>query len=154
MVLFCWEFSTYVPKSNKYYRYISECNSYLSTSKFSLPPGTAIPSSQVPVSRPPSLLTNIKDFLRDHNRSLYNVTADGNCMFWALSHQLCSSEEHHIQLRSMLLQVIQNNYDTYCWYLIEDMPRGIVTFDKHLSDLGKQGSWGTQVELQACSDCI
>ena len=105
------------------------------------------------MSRPLSSLTNIEDFLRDHNRSLYSVTADGNCMFWVLSHQLCGSEEHHIQLRSMLLQVIQINYDTYCWYLIEDMPWGIVTFDEHLSDLGKQGSWGTQVELQACSDC-
>lgn len=126
----------------------------LATSKFSLPPGTTIPASLVPVSKPPSSLTNIEDFLKDQNRSLYNVAADGNCMFRALSHQLCGSEEHHIQLRSMLLQVIQSNYDTYCHYWIEDMPWGVVTFDEHLNDLGKPGIWGTQVELQACSDCL
>ena len=104
------------------------------------------------MSKPPSALINIEDFLRDQNRSLYNVTADGNCMFRALAHQLCGSEEHQIQLRSMLLQVIQNNYDTYSRYWIQDMPWGIVTFDEHLNDLGIPGSWGTQVELQACSD--
>ena len=75
-------------------------------------------------------------------------------MFRALSHQLCGNEEHHIQLRGMLLQAIQNNYNTYCQYWIEDMPWGFVTFDEHLNDLCKPGSWGTQVELQACSDCV
>ena len=72
------------------------------------------------MSKPPSALANIEDFLRDQNRSLYNVTADGNCMFRALAHQLCGSEEYHIQLRSMLLQVIQNNHDTYSRYWIQD----------------------------------
>ena len=51
----------------------------------------------------------------------------------------------------MLLQAIQSNYDTYHQYWFEDMPWGIVTFDEHLN---KPGSWGTQVELQACSDCV
>ena len=54
----------------------------------------------------------------------------------------------------MLLQAIQSNYDTYRQYWFEDMPWGIVTFDEHLNDLCKPGSWGTQVELQACSDCV
>ena len=34
------------------------------------------------------------------------------------------------------------------------MPWGIVTFDEHLNDLGIPVSWGTQVELQACSDWL
>ena len=75
-------------------------------------------------------------------------------MFRALAHQLCGSEEHHIELRSMLLQIIQNYHDTYSRYWIQDMPWGIVTFDEHLNDLGIPGSWGTQVELQACSDWL
>jgi len=75
-------------------------------------------------------------------------------MYRALSHQLCGSEEHHFQLRSMLLQVIQSNSNTYRQYWIEDMPWGIVSFDEHLEDIGKLGSWGTQMELQACSDCV
>ena len=75
-------------------------------------------------------------------------------MFRALGHQLCGSEEHHIELRSMLLQIIQNNHDTYSRYWIQDMPWGIVTFDEHLNNLGIPGSWATQVQLQACSDWL
>ena len=126
----------------------------LGTNKFSMPPGTTLPACLVPISKPPSTLTNIEDFLKNQNRSLHIVPADGNCMYRSLSHQLCGSEEHHVQLRIMLLQVIQSNYNTYCQYWIKDMPWGMVSFDKHLEDLGKPGSWGTQVELQACSDCI
>ena len=29
-----------------------------------------------------------------------------------------------------------------------------LTFDEHLNDLCKPRSWGTQVELQAYSDCV
>ena len=94
------------------------------------------------MSKTPSALTNIEDFLRDQNHSLYNVTADGNCIFRALTHRLCGSEEHHIQLRSMLLQFIQNNYDTYSHYWIQDIPWGIVTFDEHLNDLEKKQEVG------------
>ncbi|XP_065891754.1 uncharacterized protein [Dysidea avara] len=125
------------------------------TTKLSLAPESSSLASLVSESKPPSsILTNITDFLKDHNRKVHTVAADGNCMYRALSHQLCGSEENHFYLRSLLLQVVKGNSDIYSKYWIEDMPWGIVSFDQHVEDIGKPGSWGTQVELQACSDFI
>ena len=73
-------------------------------------------------------------------------------MFRALSHQLYGSNEHHIQLRRMLLEAIQSNYSFYEPLWIEEMPWGKVTFDEHLENLACVGTWGNYVELQAVSD--
>ena len=79
---------------------------------------------------------------------------DGNCMFHALSHQLYGSDQHHVHVRSMLLEVIESNKIIYQHYWIEDMPWGKTTFNEHLQRVALVGSWGTQVELQAVSDCF
>lgn len=113
-----------------------------------------MPVSLVPVCSPPSTLTNFADFLRNQGRCAYNVLPDGNCLFRALSHQLFGSDEHHLQLRQGLLAVIQANYTVYEPYWIEHTPCGIVKFDEHVKSLANAGSWGTQVELQAASDCF
>jgi len=113
-----------------------------------------MPISLVPTSAPPSVLTDVESFLMSQNRHVYNVLPDGNCMFRALSHQLYGSDEHHLHVRTMLLEVIQSNSITYQPYWIEDMPWGKVTFSEHLQRLACAGSWGTQVELQAISDCF
>ena len=107
------------------------------------------------MSKPPSALTNIKDFLRDQNRLLYNVTADGNCIFRVLAHQLCGSEEHHIELRSCYYKLSRITMIPTLVIGFKICHGGrIVIFDEHLNNLGIPGSWGTQVELQACSDWL
>ena len=88
------------------------------------------------------------------DRRVYDVMPDGNCMFCALSHQLYGSDKHHIQVRRIRLEVIQCNHSTYQAYWIEDMPWGKVTVREHLQRLADVESWGTQVELQAVSDCF
>ena len=126
----------------------------MATPSFILSPGVTMPTSLTPLSTPPSMLTDVESFLMSQNRHVHNVLPDGNCMFRALSHQLYGSDEHHSQVRSMLVEVIQSNRTTYQPYWIEDMPWGKVTFDEHLQRLACEGSWGTQVELQAVSDCL
>ena len=118
-----------------------------------LPSSSAIevPTSSV-ISATPSALTDIESFMMSQDRHLHNVLSDGNCMFRALSHQLYGSDEHHHEVRRILLEVIQRNQITYQPYWIEDMPWGKVTFNEHLQRLANLGSWGTQVELQAVSD--
>ena len=54
----------------------------------------------------------------------------------------------------ILLLAIQSNYDIYSKYWIEDILWGTPTFVEHINDLCKPGNWGTQVELQACNDCM
>lgn len=126
----------------------------IASPNYILPPGMTMPASLVPICAIPSTLTQPEDFLNGQNRCVYDVLPDGNCMFRSLSHQLCGSDKHHTQLRHTLLEQIQNNYITYQPYWIEDMPCGKMMFDEHLESLAKDGSWGTQVELQATSDCF
>ena len=125
----------------------------MATPNYILPPGMTLPPSLVTVSTPPCKLTDVDSFLRSQNRCKHDISPDGNCMFRALSHQIFGSDTHHVQVRQVLLHVIQSNRTTYQPYWIEDMPWGKVTFNEHLQKLANLGSWGTQVELQAISDC-
>ena len=126
----------------------------MASPNFILPPGVTLPASLVPTSMPPSTLTDIDDFLKSQNRCTQDVLPDGNCMFRALSHQLYGNDEHHIQLRTTLLEAIQSNYSFYQPLWIEEMPWGKVTFDEHLENLARVGTWGTHVELQTVSNCF
>ena len=119
----------------------------MATPNYILPPGVTVPRSLVTVSAPPSTLTDVDSFLMNQNRRTHNVLPDGNCMFRALSHQIYGKDNHHEQV---LLYVIQSTYQHY-W--IENTPWGKVTFDEHLQRLANVGSWSTQLELQAVSDC-
>jgi len=73
----------------------------MSTPNFTciLPPDVSVPTPFVPISTPHQCLHS---FLISQNRPVHNILLDGSCMFWALSHQLYGSDEHHIQVRSML----------------------------------------------------
>ena len=72
-----------------------------------LPPGVTLPASLVPMSMPPSTVTDIDDsVLKSHNQCTQDVLPDGTCMFRALSHQLYGNDEHHIQLRTMLFKAV------------------------------------------------
>ena len=61
------------------------------------------------------------------NCHVCNLLPDGNCVFWAVFYELYGSDEHHIQVRSIILEVIQCNYITYYTYWIEDMLWEMVT---------------------------
>ena len=126
----------------------------MATPNFVLPPGVTVPRSLVPISAPSSTLTDVESFLMSQCRLAYDVLPDGNCMFRALSHQLYGSDQHHVHVWSMLLEVIESNKIIYQPYLIEDTPWGKTTFNEHLQRVTLVGSWGTQVELQAVSDCF
>ena len=84
------------------------------------------------MATPNFTLSTLESFLMNQNRHMHDVSPDGNCMFRALSHQLYGSDNHHIQVRQMLLEVIQCNRTIYQPYWIGDMPWGKVTFNEHL----------------------
>ena len=125
----------------------------MATPNYILPPGVTVPPSLVPVSAPPCTLTDVESFLMSQNRYMHDISPDGNCLFRALSHQVFGNDNYRVQVRQLLLGVIQSNHATYQPYWIEDMPWGKVTFDEHLQRLANLGNWGTQLELQAISDC-
>ncbi len=125
----------------------------LATPNYILTPGVTLPSTLVPISAPPSTLTEIGDFLLSQGRCKHEVLGDGNCLFSSLSHQLYGTAEHHSQIRSGLVQLIQKNESVYRNYWIEGTTDGRkVSFDEHTQCVKNNGSWGTLLELQASSD--
>ena len=106
------------------------------TLNFIIPPDVTMPTFLVSMSTPSSILTDdVETFMMSQNCNVLGTLPDGSCMFRALSHQLYGGDEHHIQVRSMLLEVIECNCITYQPYWIEDMPCGKVTFSEHLQNL-------------------
>ena len=85
----------------------------IATPNYILPPGVTLPASLVRVSALPSTLTDINSFLMLQSRWIHNISPDGNCMFRALSHQIYGSDDKHIQVRQLLLDVIKANSTTY-----------------------------------------
>ena len=68
-----------------------------------------MPRSLVPKYAPSSTLTDVESFLMSQCRLVHDALPDGNCMFRALSHQLYGGDQHHVHVRSMLLEVIESN---------------------------------------------
>ena len=67
-------------------------------------------------------------------------------MFRAIAHQLYGMEEQHLQVRTSLINFINLNkskYEEYC-----------TNFSKHMDSVKNPGSWGTGIELKACSDYL
>ncbi|KAI4327428.1 hypothetical protein L6164_019891 [Bauhinia variegata] len=74
------------------------------------------------------------------------VTADGNCFFRALADQLEGNEEEHQKYRSMVVQHILDNRDTFEPFIEDDVP-----FDEYCQSMEKDGTWAGHMELQAAS---
>ncbi|GAB4848995.1 OVARIAN TUMOR DOMAIN-containing deubiquitinating enzyme 7, variant 2 [Ancistrocladus abbreviatus] len=77
---------------------------------------------------------------------IIQVTADGNCFFRALADQLEGNEEEHEKYRSMVVQYILKNRDTFEPFIEDEVP-----FDEYCQSMGKDGTWAGHMELQAAS---
>lgn len=77
---------------------------------------------------------------------IIQVTADGNCFFRALADQLEGNEDEHGKYRSMVVQYIVNNRETFEPFIEDD-----VSFDEYCRNMGKDYTWAGHMELQAAS---
>ena len=57
----------------------------MATPNFILPLGNTVPTSLVPISAPPSTLTDIECFLMSQDPRVHDVMPDSNCTFHAPS---------------------------------------------------------------------
>ena len=121
----------------------------IGSGKFLLQPGVTIPKHLIS-STPPTSLTILEDFLCYQFRKRHTVTGDGNCFFRACSHQLYSTEVYHSELRQSLQEYIQDNYSKYEIYWLDCN----LSYSDHVQQLKTQGTWATQLELQAFCDSI
>ena len=120
--------------------------------KFLIPPGVTLPGSVIPGHKPTQVPTVValarrEEFLNTQSQQCHCVVGDGNCMFRAVSHQLYSREEFHLELRSVVQETLECNAHRYsCLWIGND------SFSEHIKAISQPGVWGTQVELQLISD--
>ena len=114
-----------------------------------LPPGVTLPAHLIPC-KPPSKLLDRDDFLHSQLRKCHHVLGDGNCLFRAVSHQLYGTEEKHLEIRMSLIDFINQNKSKYEQFWIDSNS----TFSEHMDSIKNPGSWGTELELKACSDYL
>ncbi|KAJ4714837.1 OTU domain-containing protein 3 [Melia azedarach] len=77
---------------------------------------------------------------------IIEITADGNCFFRALADQLEGNEEHHQKYRSMVVQYIEKNRETFEPFIEDDVP-----FNEYCQSMEEDGMWAGNMELQAAS---
>lgn len=74
------------------------------------------------------------------------VTGDGNCLFRSIADQLEIEGLDHIEVREKIVRHITENRESYEPFIEDDVP-----FDRYISAMAKNGTWGGNLELQACS---
>ncbi|KAB1214742.1 OTU domain-containing protein 3 [Morella rubra] len=77
---------------------------------------------------------------------IVQVTADGNCFFRALADQLEGNEAEHKKYRSMVVEYILKNRETFEPFIEDEVP-----FDEYCELMEKEGTWAGHMELQAAS---
>lgn len=77
------------------------------------------------------------------------VEGDGNCFFRALSHQIFSNEELHIELRDLYCRFLKTQRDSLTDYF--DDPREI---DKYIQRMSQSGCWAGELDIKLMSQAV
>ena len=93
--------------------------------------------------QPFSTCTNPDMYLHQQHRRRKVILGDGNCFFRAVSHVTHGSEDGHAQVRKYLTTFLQTNRATFEKYVING------SWDEHITAMKQEGTWATQVELNA-----
>lgn len=83
------------------------------------------------------------DKLAKYQRFIDVIAGDGNCFFRAISKELFASEKFHQQLRQILVTFILHNPSLFQALDFTN------NFKKHCNKMLRNGTYATQVELQA-----
>lgn len=90
---------------------------------------------------------SIRQQLRERGLLIYDMAADGNCLFRSMWDQLdgTSDTEDHRKLRSVIMDKIEEEKDFFSLFIEDDEP-----FEDYMRRMRNDG-WGGNVEMQACS---
>jgi len=89
------------------------------------------------------------DYNADFSEAI--VPGDGNCLFYAIAHQLkmigYASNYSHLDLRQLAVNHIRNHMPDYNAFIEGDILH-------YLDDMAKEGIWGGEHELRALADTL
>ncbi|CAB3405708.1 unnamed protein product [Caenorhabditis bovis] len=101
----------------------------------------------------------ISEILKEHKLVMVDISADGDCMYNALSHQLAknSIDIKPDKLREMCATYMKNNEEEFMPFIEAD-EHGNVNWEKYLNGVRclacVGGVWGGELELNALSRCL
>ncbi|XP_044751636.1 deubiquitinase OTUD6B, partial [Coccinella septempunctata] len=104
-------------------------------------------------------LNAIKDVLKEMGLALYDVAADGNCLYCAVNHQLelKNQEAHSItKLRKLTANFMKENKDDFIPFMYKDSgePVSETYFEEYCDEVASTKLWGGQLELKALSNVL
>lgn len=102
----------------------------------------------------------INAILKSRNLKLFSIKSDGDCLFNAIKHQLelAGVTQSVESLRKIAADHIRANKDELiCYMPSAKTPDEIMSqdeFDDYCNQVEKTKAWGSQIEIQAISNCI
>jgi OTU domain-containing protein 3 len=91
----------------------------------------------------------LKNQVQRYGLDIKEIRGDGNCMFRAISDQLCGNEDMHVELRHLAVEHVKNNQDDFSPFIEDDE-----NFDKYIKRMSELCTWGGNIELQALSQVL
>lgn len=85
-------------------------------------------------------------FLTASGRHFDPAKPDGNCLFRALSKQLCGDPENNGLLREELTNYVSSNPKLFSGWTTDCQ-----SIEQHVTEMKKQGQWGSQLEIKAAA---
>lgn len=106
-------------------------------------------------------MNQIKDKLKTMNLKLYNIEADGNCLYCAVIHQLDMIRDEHYEvtdLRRITAQFIRDHKDDFLPFMYNEMDDNAIVSEEHFesycNEVATTKLWGGQLELRALSNYL
>ena len=101
----------------------------------------------------------IANIIKADNLYVYDIPADGNCLFYALQHQLSlrGAEYTVMQLRNLASDHIRGNKDEFLPYLVHASTGEVMTdedFEQYCRHMRHDGVWGGMHESHALSTSL
>ena len=83
-------------------------------------------------------------FLAANGRCLDPAMADGNCLFRAVSKQLCGDSEEHAKLRMVITDYVASNPSLFSGWTTENE-----SVEQRVTKMRNIGCWGSHLQLKA-----
>ncbi|KAH9515524.1 OTU domain-containing protein 6B [Bulinus truncatus] len=104
-------------------------------------------------------MVKIKAILKERGLTLYEIPADGNCLYNAISHQLSSSnvQSTNEELRHKTSEYMRSHRDDFLPYLTNPDTGDMLTEEEYETYCNKTANspmWGGQLEIRALSEVL
>lgn len=104
-------------------------------------------------------LNAIKELLKTEGLQLFNIPADGNCLYCAVNHQLKTTDRENYnvtKLRELTANFMREHKDDFLPFMCNDSDEPFTDqqFEEYCKDVATSKFWGGQMELKALSHVL